>query len=196
MRPARAAAAKASRDDGTTRAPGPPAARCVHVVRRGESLIAIATRHRVPRQSVITANHPVNADALRVGWRLQIPECKAAPVRRGAEWATAVISHDGPMLVARVGPRRIPTSLYMAVPEFHGGPVFQWPIEGPVLSAFGRRPGGWHAGIDIKGDVGAPIWAAAAGAVTVSTWEATYGYVIKIRHPENITTVYAHNLKI
>ena len=32
-----------------------------------------------------------------------------------------------------------------------------WPIEGPVISTFGRRTRGWHAGIDISAELGSPI---------------------------------------
>jgi murein DD-endopeptidase MepM/ murein hydrolase activator NlpD len=196
MRPARtAAAAKASPDDGKTRSPRAGATRCVHVVRRGDSVRRIAAQYRVSRQSIITANHLANAGALRVGQRLQIAGCKAAPASRVTERATAIISRDGATLVARVGPRRIATPLYLAVPEFHGGPIFEWPIDGPILSGFGRRPGGWHAGVDIRGEAGAPIRAAAAGVVVVSTWEATYGYIVKLQHSAGFTTIYAHNMK-
>ena len=198
VRAARVAATAAPRiaqHDGTSRAAHPGAVRCVHVVRRGDSLIRIAARYRVPRQSIITVNHLVSGEALRLGQRLQIAGRKGAPTRRAAERATAVISRDGPALVARVGPRRIPTPLYLAVPEFRAAPVFHWPIDGPILSGFGRRPGGWHAGVDIKGEVGVPILAAAAGLVLVSTWEATYGYMVKLQHFGGFTTLYAHNLK-
>jgi murein DD-endopeptidase MepM/ murein hydrolase activator NlpD len=155
----------------------------------------IAASYHVSRQSIVAANHFGKTETLRAGQHLQITACKAAtPSHRSPERATAaVVSRDGSALVARVGPRRIPTSLFIGVPEFHGVTVFQWPIEGPVLSGFGRRPSGWHAGIDIKGESGMPVLAAADGVVTVSTWEATYGNLVKIEHPGGFTTVYAHN---
>jgi len=186
--------AKPSRQD-MVHASGPKVMSCTHTVKRGESLSRIAARYHVSRQSIVAANHLGKTETLRAGQHLQVTACKAtAPSHRFAERAaTAVVSPDGSALVARVGPRRIPTSLYIAVPEFHGVTVFQWPIEGPVLSGFGRRPSGWHAGIDIKGEPGMPVLAAASGVVTVSTWEATYGYLVKIEHPDGFTTVYAHN---
>jgi murein DD-endopeptidase MepM/ murein hydrolase activator NlpD len=192
-RPA-SAAAKASHSDAAHTA-RPKAVSCVHTVKRGESLSRIAARYHVTRQSIVAANQLGKTETLYAGQHLQITACKATPPsHRGPERAaTAVVSRDGSALVARVGPRRIPTSLYIAVPEFHGVAVFQWPIDGPVLSGFGRRPSGWHAGIDIKGEPGMPVLAAAGGVVTVSAWEATYGYLVKIEHPGGFTTVYAHN---
>jgi LysM repeat protein len=177
-----------------------PAGRCVHMVRRGESLSRIAARHHVARQSIIMANHLANPGALRAGQRLRIPGCTGAAPRRVARRESGVVPPpvrlDSESLLARVGPRRIPTRLFVAVPDFIGdGVQFQWPIDGPIASGFGRRPGGWHAGIDIQADMGAPIRAAAAGTVLVSGSERFYGRMIKLEHAGGFTSTYAHNLE-
>jgi murein DD-endopeptidase MepM/ murein hydrolase activator NlpD len=81
-------------------------------------------------------------------------------------------------------------------PEFDSeGFEFLWPVEGPVISNFGRRRSGWHAGVDIKAEPGTPVMAAAPGVVYFSGWERAYGRVVKIEHPGGFTTVYAHNLE-
>ncbi len=49
-----------------------------------------------------------------------------------------------------------------------------------------------HEGLDFVADVGAPILATAAGTVTRSTWEASYGNVVEVSHVEGFTTRYAH----
>jgi len=99
-------------------------------------------------------------------------------------------------LTARVGPSRIPTRLFMAMPDLSDSDVeFQWPVDGSVASNFGRRRAGWHAGIDIWAELGAPIRATAAGEVIVSGWEPSYGFRIKIRHANGFVSVYAHNLE-
>lgn len=71
---------------------------------------------------------------------------------------------------------------------------FAWPVEGSVISRFGRR-GLWgrHQGVDIKAPRGAPIHAAAPGIVVFGGRQSGYGRVIKIAHPNGLTTVYAHN---
>lgn len=87
--------------------------------------------------------------------------------------------------------------MVLAAPDLDGRtPEFGWPVEGPVSSQFGRRRGGWHAGIDIQAEVGAPIFAAAPGTVYYSGWEKRYGLVVKIHHVDDFATVYAHNLQI
>jgi murein DD-endopeptidase MepM/ murein hydrolase activator NlpD len=77
----------------------------------------------------------------------------------------------------------------------HGDRIgFAWPVEGSVVSRFGRRGlWGWHRGVDIKAPRGAPIHAAAAGIVVFSGRQSSYGRVIKIAHPNGLVTIYAHN---
>ncbi len=71
---------------------------------------------------------------------------------------------------------------------------FAWPVQGSVISRFGRRGfWGWHRGVDIKAPRGAPIHAAAPGIVVFGGRQSGYGRVIKIAHPNGLTTVYAHN---
>jgi murein DD-endopeptidase MepM/ murein hydrolase activator NlpD len=71
---------------------------------------------------------------------------------------------------------------------------FIWPVQGPVISRFGRRGlWGWHRGLDIKAPRGAPIRAAAAGTVVFSGRQSSYGRVIKIAHANGLSTIYAHN---
>ncbi|HTY80331.1 MAG TPA: M23 family metallopeptidase [Candidatus Bathyarchaeia archaeon] len=70
-----------------------------------------------------------------------------------------------------------------------------WPVQGKVTSRFGPR--GFfrvqHRGVDIKAPKGTPVRAAAAGRVTFSGRQSSYGRVIKIDHPNGLRTIYAHN---
>jgi murein DD-endopeptidase MepM/ murein hydrolase activator NlpD len=127
---------------------------------------------------------------------LRLIGCRSAREPRAPAQQVLAVAPDGTSLTARVGPLRIPTRLFLAVPELDDtGVDFQWPVDGSVASNFGRRRGGWHAGIDIWADLGAPIRAAAPGEVIVSGWEPSYGHRIKIRHAGGFTSVYAHNLE-
>lgn len=171
--------------------------RCVHVVRRGDSLGRLATLYRTTRRSIIAANASLDLAKLRAGQRLKIAQCRTAPVQGDEEpQATTVVNGTTTELLARVGPRRIPTRLFVAVPNVDPDLTpFQWPIDGYVASGFGRRHKGWHAGIDIQADLGTPIKASAGGTVILSGWERFYGHFIKIQHPDGFTSLYAHNLE-
>lgn len=169
-------------------------AACTHRVRNGDSVSLIAFRYRVSRAAVINANHLQDVDALKIGQRLAIPGCRppAAAEREGP----VVLSSEGSIL-RRVGPLRVLTELVLAPqPDFQEERIpLAWPIEGPVISTFGRRTRSWHAGIDITAEMGSQILAAAPGTVLYSGWIRAYGYVVKVQHTGDFITLYAHNLK-
>jgi len=59
-------------------------------------------------------------------------------------------------------------------------------------SGFGTRWGRLHAGTDMAGPVGTPIYAPADGVVTHAGWLSGYGRLIKIKHEFGIETRYGH----
>lgn len=77
-----------------------------------------------------------------------------------------------------------------------------WPLEGLLNDNFGgrRNPtgGGWefHAGQDIKVDIGTPVVATAEGKVIKAGYESGYGYLIEIDHGNGLTTRYGHLSKV
>jgi murein DD-endopeptidase MepM/ murein hydrolase activator NlpD len=153
----------------------------IHRVKEGDTLSAIAKRYRVSLRALLQANRLERPDLLRRGQRLVIP----SGGRPGAVPA-------GPGGPAAVPPRHF----VLTVPDLDGtAPAFGWPLEAPISSPFGRRGRGWHAGIDLKAEVGSPIFAAAAGTVYYSGWEKYYGRVVKLAHENGFVTVYAHNLQ-
>ena len=177
--------------------PAPKAAVCTHTARSGESISRIAARYRVSRAALIEANRLVKPEALRAGQRLTVPDCRP-PVQTASsvrEMPGVKPDADG-VLIKRVGPLRVLTSLVLTEPDFRGdGISLAWPTEGPVISIFGQRSRGWHAGIDIKAEQGSEIVAAAPGTVVYSGWIRAYGQVVKIQHSNGFITLYAHNEK-
>jgi murein DD-endopeptidase MepM/ murein hydrolase activator NlpD len=71
-----------------------------------------------------------------------------------------------------------------------------------ITSGFGYRRdpfngrGAMHAGIDFKGAMGSPIFAAADGRVTFAGRKAGYGNAIEITHGNGMLTRYAHLSRI
>jgi murein DD-endopeptidase MepM/ murein hydrolase activator NlpD len=168
---------------------------CTHTVRRGEALSRIAVRYQVSRQILIDANRLENPAALRTGQRLVVPGCRVTPPQgNDSDLKITEPLPDG-TVVKRVGPRRILTALVLSEPDFQDERIpLVWPVEGPVISTFGQRSRGWHAGIDITADMGSQIYAAAPGTVIYSGWIRAYGQVVKIEHKNGFITLYAHNL--
>ena len=85
--------------------------------------------------------------------------------------------------------------------QFPGGGsgAMIWPLIGEITSEYGWRThpiygdARYHSGMDIGGDYGDPILAAAAGIVTYSGWISGYGYAVIIDHGGGISTLYGHN---
>ena len=76
-------------------------------------------------------------------------------------------------------------------------PSFVWPSPARMSGWFGERRGRrGHVGMDLDGETGDPVVAAAAG---VAEWVgrapegyAGYGQMVLIRHSNNVQTLYAH----
>ncbi|MDQ6766491.1 MAG: M23 family metallopeptidase [Candidatus Eremiobacteraeota bacterium] len=74
-----------------------------------------------------------------------------------------------------------------------------WPTIGFISSGFGYRSYpdyGFHKGLDIVNDYGAPVYATAAGVVMEAGWYGGYGYRITIDHGNGLRTMYAHNSRL
>ncbi|MBN1171853.1 MAG: M23 family metallopeptidase [Micromonosporaceae bacterium] len=65
-----------------------------------------------------------------------------------------------------------------------------------VTSLYGTRWGRLHAGVDLAATEGTPMYAAAAGLVTLCRWSSGYGYTVQITHGGGITTIYGHASKL
>ncbi len=83
--------------------------------------------------------------------------------------------------------------------QFDGLPVLV-PVLGPaeITSGFGPRVDPFlkrlamHSGIDIRGDTGDLVRAAAAGTVIAAERHRAYGLMVEIDHGNGLTTRYAH----
>jgi murein DD-endopeptidase MepM/ murein hydrolase activator NlpD len=83
-------------------------------------------------------------------------------------------------------------------PLYYKGGKFAWPHKGKITSPYGTRTHPvfktktTHSGIDIDGNNGDPVRAAADGEVLYTGWLRGYGQVVIIDHGGDLTTVYAH----
>ncbi|HYJ89849.1 MAG TPA: M23 family metallopeptidase [Pyrinomonadaceae bacterium] len=78
-----------------------------------------------------------------------------------------------------------------------------WAHEGKINNEFGfrRNPFGgrtyeFHPGMDIDGERGENIIAAAAGTVTKAGWQGGYGNMVEIDHGNGLITRYGHMSKL
>ena len=69
--------------------------------------------------------------------------------------------------------------------------LFIWPVAGKVVSRYGIQPNGmFYNGIKIAAPEGAPVSAAAGGAVIFSAHLKDYGETIILKHDNDYATVY------
>lgn len=75
-----------------------------------------------------------------------------------------------------------------------------WPARGWLTSSMGSRQdpidggSGFHAGLDIAGDKGQPVYATADGTVSQAGYQGAYGNSIVISHGFGLETRYGHLL--
>ncbi|MEI8202636.1 MAG: M23 family metallopeptidase [Bacteroidota bacterium] len=70
------------------------------------------------------------------------------------------------------------------------------PFDGQVTSQFGMRRYRYHYGTDINLATGDSVRCAFDGKIRITKRSRSYGYVIVVRHPNGLETLYAHLSKI
>ena len=98
--------------------------------------------------------------------------------------------------VAAPAPAPAPTP-FLLVPVAAPVPEKVWPLAGAMTGWFGEPRGGHlHPGMDLDGDTGDPVVAAAAGKVVhagpaPAGWSG-YGLLVVVDHGDGVQTAYAH----
>lgn len=141
----------------------------VHIISAGDTLWDIAYKYDISLRELSRINPGINPKSLKIGEKVAVPDSASVSVA-ALQPSRSYIGYS---------------SLMMA-----------WPVNGSITSAYGWRASGFHHGIDIAGDIGDPIKAAAAGKVSFAGSRAVYGKMVMIEHPDGKESVYAHCQKI
>lgn len=183
-----------------------------HVVKRGETGIAIAVAYGVPWARIAEANRIGRDSVLEVGQALFIPTGPArkpagparpsrppTPEERAAAFRIDVDDLITGTAEAGARPAPPPSAAPRPAPVPVAIPALSWPVDGRViLSGFGPKPGGRvNDGINIRALRGAPVRAAADGEILyVGDAIAGYGLMMLVRHgppgPSAVVTAYGH----
>lgn len=153
-----------------------------HLVRAGQTGIAIARAYGVDWSRIVTANDLVEPYTLRVGMRVLIPGGEPA-LPRNARPARPTAS-----------PRRVLTSTQAIAEPSHLTSGFAWPVRGRIVAHFGPGASGEKFnGVKIAVPLGTPILAAADGVVAYAgSGVPTLGGLVIVKHGDGWTTVYGH----
>lgn len=140
-----------------------------HVVRPGETLYGIASRYGLQYPDLARWNGLGDGSLIRVGQRLRLRP-PGAPNQGVGQSAQA----------PDVGPGDPP-------------PAWRWPVAGSVVVGFRQSPM-TNSGIQIGGQLGESIRAAASGQVVYSgTGLAGYGALLIVKHNDTWLSAYGHN---
>ncbi len=141
-----------------------------HVVEKGQTLWRISRVYGVDLETVQWVNNIDDVTNIPIGKKLFIP---------GADKVKKVI----------------PYSPGAADPLVSAPAVsFVWPLRASLSSGFGPRRNREHQGVDLPAPKGTEFAAAAGGKVAYSgNGMRGYGKVIVLKHPGDLSTVYAHN---
>lgn len=155
-----------------------------HSVRPGQTLYRIAKTYDVSVVTLMRMNNIQDASQVQVGRKIWIPGARTlrqVPATAAKKPTPAPKSKSKPVEEA-------------SLPPLKGYLI--WPVKGTLTSTYGSRGSGHHDGIDIGAERGTPVVAAAEGRVVFSDWGPKgYGLMVIVKHPNHLTTVYAHNAK-
>ncbi|MFA5960150.1 MAG: peptidoglycan DD-metalloendopeptidase family protein [Tatlockia sp.] len=150
----------------------------VHVVRRGETLYAIAFRYDTDYRQLAALNHLRSPYSLRVGQVVHLRTGYTPPVTRLKP------------LVSRTLVQKKVLPVYYSPKNSSGR--WHWPVNGRVVTQFIPQSG--KKGIDIAGKKGEQVHAASNGVVAYAgSGLLGYGNLIIIKHSDQFLTAYGNN---
>ncbi|WP_425293472.1 peptidoglycan DD-metalloendopeptidase family protein [Legionella londiniensis] len=171
-----------------------------HVVRRGETLYAIAFRYDLDYRRLAAINHLQSPYLLQVGQKIKLiqaiePSRKTKSAKRITRPYTpkpVVPSKNRvkPQVLAQKATGKTRKNSQMTAQP--GGWI--WPAQGKVMTYYAPLLG--KKGIDIAGKKGDKIHAARGGIVAYAgDGLPGYGNLIIIKHGDHYLTAYANNLR-
>ena len=157
-----------------------------YTVQRGDTLTRIALDHGQAWRDLATWNNLSNANLIEVGQVLRVVP-PGATVEPGGVVVQPITT---PAQAASKAPSQA-TPTPSVTPTSDQGLAFAWPANGSVVGAFDEVK---NKGLDIAGQAGDPILAAADGQVVYAgSGLRGYGNLIILKHNNTFLTAYAHN---
>jgi lipoprotein NlpD len=143
-------------------------------VRKGDSLYALAAKYNMSTRQLASINGLKSPYIIQPGQTLKLTATKTyrAPTATASKTATASLPADNSKI------------------------NWQWPVQGKLITTFKSNKTG-RKGIDIAGNEGKDIRAAASGKVVYSgNGLISYGNLVIIKHNRTYLSAYAHNRKL
>ncbi len=194
-----------------------------HIVRPGETLLAVSRQYGVSLPELVAWNRLSDPNQLSVGQVLRVapPGAETGAVATAIPLGAEVIPvtpaggegmvagiKQGPIggrqpysdeAWAKINPSAAvappaPAPVVVPKPAPGGSGEWQWPANGALIAGFNEST---NKGVDIAGNTGDPVYASAAGKVVYAgSGLRGYGKLVVIKHNQEYNSVYAHNNKL
>ena len=176
-----------------------------HVVKNGETLYSIARRYGRELKALAKRNNIHAPYIIKPGQKINLERLEgeitqASKTTKAAGRRKTNVTKGKESV--RIGKKVTKKQKHTSVSKIK----WQWPHVGPILAKYSsnakRRVGqsanlALSQGIDIAGQLGAPIFAAADGEVVyVGNGLLGYGNLVIINHNETYLSAYAHNKSV
>ncbi|MGV0034546.1 MAG: peptidoglycan DD-metalloendopeptidase family protein [Candidatus Azotimanducaceae bacterium WSBS_2022_MAG_OTU7] len=165
-----------------------------YIVSKGDTLYSIAFRYGLDYKSIAMVNsirppYTIFVDqVILLRGSARLPEKDSGPV------ATQSASQKTPKKTSQKTPKKTISK----TPRAPSAPVagWQWPLKGEIIARFSLvQP--VNKGIDIAGDKGDVVTAAAAGVVVYAGGNLRgYGQLVIVKHNDNFLSAYGNNQKM
>jgi len=148
-------------------------------VKKGDSLNALAYQYNVSAKQLASINGLKSPYIIKPGQTLRLTATKTYPAPTPTSRKT-----------------KAATSTTASLPADNSKISWQWPVQGKLITTFKSNKTG-RKGIDIAGNEGKGIRAAASGKVVYSgNGLISYGNLVIIKHNRTYLSAYAHNRKL
>ncbi|SFA70160.1 LysM domain-containing protein [Collimonas sp. OK607] len=146
-----------------------------YTVQKGDTLSSIARKFRLSNSAIINWNKLSDPNDIKVGQVLRV-------------------ASQGARVSGTTTPRSVDNSTASSPSNDEKDKIdWTWPASGKSASGLGQG----KKGIDIFGQLGQPVLAAAAGKVMYSgSGIRGYGNLVIVKHNSNLLSIYAHNKTI
>ena len=173
------------------------------VVAPGDTLYSLSRKYEIPVNDLAVMNKISSPFTLSVGQKLKVPKIDniKAVDAKDVKPVKTIINTKSDVKQTAIVPREAPNAKISSDPKkqlptitARSNTKFSWPIRGKVLSQYGAKNGGlFNDGINIAGNIGAPVMAAENGVVAYAGNEVKgMGNLIIMQHSDGWMTVYAH----
>lgn len=162
----------------------------------GQTLYRISKTYEVSVDDLARYNHIRNTSRIKAGDSLWIPgasQHKTVSIVPSDTSPSSSVSPSNPVPRRSAPVNKPKVEARASRSNSASRQRFEWPVQGKVVKGF---KSGNKKGIEIAVTPGSTVYSAAAGQVIYSSNDISgYGYLIIIRHSNDVYTVYGYNRK-